>query len=67
MEVHSPVNEIETGSVATRKFQLIVHSCEEKIGDWVVKQVVLLMNEDFASCTDWYKNYTTSGEPTYEG
>jgi hypothetical protein len=66
MEMHSPVIGTRTGSVATRKFQLIVHSCEEKDGDWVDKQVVLLMNEYFASCTGWYKNYTTSGGPTYE-
>jgi hypothetical protein len=64
MEVYNPVNGLGTGSLATRKFQLIVRSCEEKDRDWVDKQVVLLMNEDFASCTDWYKNYTTSGGPT---
>jgi hypothetical protein len=66
LRIMHPVFGIRTGSVATRKFQLIVHSCEEKDGDWVDKQVVLLMNEDFASCTDWHKNYTTSGGPTYE-
>jgi hypothetical protein len=50
-------------SVATRKFQSVVHVCEKR---WslIGQEAILLMNEDFGPCTVWQKLYSPLGQLT---